>query len=118
MWTADWFIREIELPYSVGGAVVPNSDGTFDIYLNSLAPAEVREEWLRHEIRHITEDHFYRAMGIADIEREADGIKKAVPEPERLPGAGEIMRFSSLAALIEYYRADMGRVYRDYAGIE
>lgn len=118
MWTPEWYIREVELPQKVGGVVLPNDDGTFDIYLNTLASAERREEWLRHEIRHITEDHFYRAMGIAEIEREADGFKKSASPKEQLPEKGEIMRFASLAALVDYYKADINRVHRDYAEME
>ena len=124
MWTPEWYVREIKLPRTVDGAVIPNDDGTFDIYLNVLSPYEQREKWLRHEVRHITENHFYRAMGLAAAEREADGAAAepaagvSVPKAEeRAPAEGEILCFKSLDAMLAYYRADVSRVYRDYAGV-
>ena len=58
MWTPDYYVRLVELPPAIDGTVVPNDDGSFDIYLNSRNPEEKRRIWLEHELEHIRLDHF------------------------------------------------------------
>ena len=58
MWTPDYFVRLVELPPTIDGTVVPNDDGSFDIYINSRSPEEKRRAWLEHELDHIRRDHF------------------------------------------------------------
>lgn len=69
---ADYFVRVIPFPnYAVKGAVMPNDDGTFSIYINSkLSPAE-RRRTIRHELAHIRRNHFYRQISKAQAEKEA-----------------------------------------------
>lgn len=72
MWTPDYFAHLVDLPPSVEGVVVPNPDGSFEIYVNSsLCPAR-RQECLEHEIRHIMRDHFYKDQPVSQCEQEAD----------------------------------------------
>ena len=80
MWTANYFVRFVRLPYTIPGVIVPNDDGTFDIYLNDCIPENQREKAIQHELEHIARDHFYQERPIAEIEEEANGEKSA-PKP-------------------------------------
>lgn len=82
MWTPDCFVRLVALPASIDGTVVPNDDGSFDIYLNSRNPEEKRRRWLEHELEHIRRDHFYREAPVAELESEAEGCR-AQSAPKR-----------------------------------
>lgn len=69
------------MPLTVHGMVVPNNDGTFDIYINGLLSPERMEEALAHELEHIREDHMYRMdCPVAQLETEADKVLTAPPE--------------------------------------
>lgn len=93
MWTPDYFVRLVELPRTVNGVTLPNDDGTFDIYLNSLLTEDEQKTALEHEIEHIIQDHFYNDVKpIRQIEAEAD--KKPAAPPQK-----KIMCFTSLDAL-------------------
>lgn len=71
----DYFLRFVRFPNRANpGAVIPNDDGTYDIYINTQYYPET--EWVRavlmHEIRHIILGHFETVnMTIREIEREA-----------------------------------------------
>ena len=96
MWTPDYFVRLVELPRTVNGVTLPNDDGTFDIYLNSLLTEDEQKTALEHEIEHIIQDHFYNDVKpIRQIEAEAD--KKPVEQPKEKQK--RIMCFTSLDAL-------------------
>ena len=93
MWTPDYFVRLVELPRTVNGVTLPNDDGTFDIYLNSLLTEDEQKTALEHEIEHIRQDHFYNDVKpLRQIEAEAD--KKPVEQQQK-----KIMCFTSLDAL-------------------
>ncbi|MCQ2439449.1 MAG: hypothetical protein MJ074_06780 [Oscillospiraceae bacterium] len=118
MWTPTYFVRVIELPPTVNGVSVPNSDGTFDIYINALLCEERRQECLQHEIRHIIEDHFYQdTKSVTQLEAEADQVP-----PPRLPNvfaevpAGTIPFFSSLDAFRDYMFTMRDQYRSGYAG--
>ena len=67
------FVRTVPLPEAVRAVVLPNDDGTFDIYINESLPPERQEDALRHELRHITKDHLYDDISpVEQLEREAD----------------------------------------------
>ena len=94
MWTPDYFVRLVELPRTVNGVTLPNDDGTFDIYLNSLLTEDEQKAALEHEVEHIIQDHFYNDVKpLRQIEAEAD--KKPVVEQQKK----KIMCFTSLDAL-------------------
>jgi len=113
MWTPEYYIRAVNLPRTVDGVVVPNPDGTFDIYLNENQPEEVRQRWLEHEVRHIMCDHFYREADIAAKEREAEGLP---PDPNCAPvPRGTLLRFSSPDDMLKFYNLTPGAMVRDYA---
>lgn len=64
----DFIVREIEMPYSIKGAVTPNEDGTFSIYINSRLSEDQKRKALKHEEDHILEDDFYNEKPIEEIE--------------------------------------------------
>lgn len=71
----DYFLRFVRFPNRANaGAVIPNDDGTYDIYINTRYWPD--EEWVRavlmHEIRHIILGHFdVLDKAIEEIEAEA-----------------------------------------------
>ena len=70
----DYFVRHVRFPNRANPAtVVPNDDGTFDIYLNTLYPPELLLDSLAHEVRHLEEEHFYVEAPIRMIESRAEG---------------------------------------------
>ena len=82
--TPDYFVRYLPFPARVGAVVVPNDDGSFDIYLSSQLGDDARKERLAHELAHIREDHFYRPIPVAQAEAEAEGTAPT-PSPSSLP---------------------------------
>ena len=69
----DYYVRNVPLPRKVEGVSIPNDDGSFDIYINSLLPSEMRDRVLQHELRHLKAEHFYLDMPISTMERQAEG---------------------------------------------
>ena len=82
---ADYWVRLVEFPNMASPSVaVSNGDGTFTIYVNSLFSAEKRAEGLRHELAHLSGDHFYRdELELGAIEDAADGLRR--PDAAQLP---------------------------------
>lgn len=106
----DYNVYQIKFPNRANKAMVfPNDDGTFDIYLNTLYPDDDLKEALRHELRHLESDHFYKEiLNITEIEAEADG-KPVAPIPvvtvsnsKTIPCFGSLGQFRKY--LIETYR--------------
>ena len=95
----DHFVRFIELPRAVRGVTVPNDDGTFSVYINSLYGDETQRETLEHELSHLARDHFYRGGPIALQEAEAGG--RPLPAPARR----QIRLYPSLKALEDHLRS-------------
>lgn len=111
MWTPDYFVKFVELPIRTEGCTIPNPDGSFEIYINSLLCERRQKEKLEHELEHIRSDHFYQnCKNIFTIESEANKIPvsaPAAPEPDLLdaffnPPAGQIACFKSLDAMTTY----------------
>lgn len=93
MWTPEYFVRCVKLPPRIEGATVPNDDGTFDIYINSVFNEKKRSEILAHELRHIEGGHFYNdVLPVREIERLADDAAR-----RRIP------LFNSLQDLYRFY---------------
>ena len=66
-----FFVRLVPLPDHVEGVVLPNEDGTYDIYINARLPVELRLAVLMHEVEHIKKDHFYDERPVWANEAEA-----------------------------------------------
>lgn len=70
----DYFVHLVPFPPGrIDGAVMPNDDGTFSIYIDANADDPHRRAALEHELRHIEKDHFYCDKPLEVIEAEADG---------------------------------------------
>lgn len=70
----DAFVRLVELPWSIRGLTVPNNDGTYTVYINSLLPEETQRETLAHELYHIEHDHLYDNSPVTKAECAAGGV--------------------------------------------
>lgn len=95
----DYYVRLVELPRRVEGVTVPNNDGSFSVYINSLLTDEQRQKVLDHELEHIEREHFYVDMPVTRMEKQAEGehTNAALHPPE-----GKIARFFSPDTLAEY----------------
>lgn len=82
----DYWVRYVDFPNTASEAVaVSNGDGTFTVYLNTRFPREILEARLRHELRHLEDEHFFRdGLSVLDAERQADGVPtvRTMPGPE------------------------------------
>ena len=72
-------IREIELPATVEGVTVKDTEGNYNIYINALLSPEKKQETLEHELRHIQCDHHYKSTAVAEDEAEANQILSPIP---------------------------------------
>lgn len=107
----DYYVRFVPFPASVEGAVVPNDDGSFDIYINEALSAERREQTLQHELTHLRREHFYLDIPIERIERQADGGKlNEVLHPPR----GKIPCFHSEASLAHWLNTLASQLHLDF----
>ncbi len=83
---ADYFVRLVDMPGSVGGACNPNDDGTFNIYLNARHATDrdrLVEDYI-HEFEHLENDDLYGDKEIALIEGRPLPPPPA-PDPEPAP---------------------------------
>ncbi len=65
----DFFVHILPFPVdSIGGAVTPNDDGTFSIYINSRVSEERQRKAYRHELGHIVNGDFWNDLPIEEIE--------------------------------------------------
>ena len=65
---ADYFVRLVDLPGTVGGFCTPNEDGTFNVFLNSRKDREHHIDSYCHELKHIEDDDFYTDKPIEEVE--------------------------------------------------
>lgn len=54
----DYFVRVVRLPHGIHGAVSPNDDDTYNIYLNADDTPERQSRALDHEVNHVRRDDF------------------------------------------------------------
>ena len=80
VWNRDYFVRYIELPYSIGGASTVNEDGTYNIYINSRHYADRQWKSLMHELIHCSCGHldYWKDLPIEVKEWEADHLRTYV----------------------------------------
>lgn len=64
----DYFIYFQRMPYSIGGYITPNDDGTFSVYLNERLTYERNKKTIDHERKHIINGDFYNGLPIELIE--------------------------------------------------
>lgn len=66
---SDFFVQLVPFPAGkIHGAVSPNSDGTFTMYIDSNASPDVQQDAYWHEYQHIAFDDFYSDKPIEEIE--------------------------------------------------
>lgn len=70
----DIYIRGIELPLTVKGVTVLDSDGNFNVYINILQSYDVQQKATKHELKHIKSEHFYDYEPVVYNELEANAI--------------------------------------------
>ena len=68
----DVFIRGVPLPVTVNGCILPNGDGTFDIYYNSRMDEEHCRRAVEHELQHLRRGHLYDCRPVWQNELEAN----------------------------------------------
>lgn len=102
----EFYMRRIKLPSDVEAAVLPNDDGTFDIYVNSELPEEKQREAFAHEVRHIKLDHLYNNDPVSVNEREANRIKRDGPASATTFKAND-RNYCSLEAVQSMNKSDM-----------
>lgn len=52
------FIRGLELPLTVRGVTVLDEDGNYNVYINILLSYDTQQKAAKHELKHITSEHF------------------------------------------------------------
>lgn len=72
----DYYIYFEDLKHmGVAGAIMANSDGTANIYINTLYDIPRREQALRHELRHLAKNHLYNdTLTLYEKEADADRV--------------------------------------------
>jgi len=70
---SDYFVRFVPFPNGAAdGAVMPNDDGTYSVYIDINAEDKKKKAALEHELRHIELGHFDRDISVVDAEAEAN----------------------------------------------
>lgn len=68
------FIRGLELPLTVRGVMVLDEDGNYNVYINILLSYDTQQKAAKHELKHITSEHFYDYEPVVHNELEANAI--------------------------------------------
>ena len=72
----DYYLYFEEFPHAgIPGIIIENSDGTANIYINTLCSAEKQARTIKHELRHLAKEHLSCDwMTIEGKELDADNI--------------------------------------------
>lgn len=72
----DYYLYFEEFPHAgIPGVIIGNSDGTANIYINTLCSIEKQNRTIKHELRHLAKEHLSCDwMTIEEKELEADDI--------------------------------------------
>ena len=68
----DIIVRLTRLPHKVEGMTSVDDEGDYNVYLNTDIGDEKQRMALRHELSHITHNHFYDGRALESVEEEAD----------------------------------------------
>jgi Zn-dependent peptidase ImmA (M78 family) len=68
VWSNDYVIRQLDLPYGVKGFVALDDEGFPNIYVNSRLTQEEQYKAAAHELAHIAHDDFYSSKDIRAVE--------------------------------------------------
>lgn len=125
----DYFLYFADFPHmGVYGAAVSNTDGTANIYINTLYNSDIQDRTIRHELRHVAKGHLWdNAKTITQKELEADDASDCtfgkdfsfvdLDEPVFVdiwdaPPDGMVPEFTSLAAFRRFMLARRRRLCR------
>ena len=73
---ADYVVRQVDFgDATIPGAVRPNDDDTYSIYINSRTSQETQRKTLDHEVAHIAGDDFHNNKPIREIEHKPEAKK-------------------------------------------
>ena len=64
-------VRVIDLPDAIPAVTVLDDNGDYNIYLNGRLSKDNYDEAVRHELRHINKEHFYKEKPVRECEDEA-----------------------------------------------
>lgn len=64
------FIRILDLPSTVRGVTVRDSDGNYNIYINSSLAEDARKRAIDHELKHIERGDFDSFSSIEELESD------------------------------------------------
>ena len=96
----DYFVRHLRFPNRACKAVVvPNNDGSFDIYINTLFSKEEQDRALEHELSHLLSGHFYDELPAVYSEADVNGLPLDPPPPP----PEKIREYKSLNHLKHYF---------------
>ena len=62
-------VRLIDLPLAVKGITIRDTEGDYNVYLNSSISEDERVKAFRHEVQHIKDGHFYVGSTVTLIEK-------------------------------------------------
>lgn len=61
-------IRYVDLPCTVNGLTIEDSDGFYNIYINSKLSVDRQNEAIKHELAHIKRNDFNNEKSLQDAE--------------------------------------------------
>lgn len=72
----DYYLYFLDFPsMGIPGAIFSNTNGTVNIYINTLYREEVQQRTIKHELRHLVKNHFYiDTLSIEEKELDADDV--------------------------------------------
>ena len=62
------FVRIVPFPCAVGGMVIPNDDGTYNVYINANLSNQRQRKAFIHELMHIERGDLYSSAPIEEID--------------------------------------------------
>lgn len=68
----DVFVRVVDLPYRIDGTTVLDDNGDYNVYINARVSYEMQRISLKHELSHISKNHFYDSKPLDADELEAN----------------------------------------------
>lgn len=87
----DAIVRLIDLPPGIGGSVMEDEDGTYNIYINSRHGYFAQFDDLDHELAHIENDDLHNDDPIDVIEARADARTAKIKSIPRLMKARDLL---------------------------
>lgn len=94
----DAIVRLIDLPPGIGGAVMEDENGTYNIYINSRHGHYAQLDDLDHELAHIEHDDLHNDDPIEVIESRADAHATGSCRRPRLFKASDLLQHTTPVA--------------------